>query len=106
MRLICGEFTRVSSPIKGVTLFAPARDTEFGKSIGGMIWPRGFVGAHAFWNFDASADPASDAFVTAVWRLNDQLAQRGSLTCPTNCSCDQLTACGTPYLSLDLSNVE
>ena len=25
MRLICGEFTRVSSPIKGVTLFAPAR---------------------------------------------------------------------------------
>ena len=29
MRLICGEFTRVSSPIKGVTLFAPARgDTK------------------------------------------------------------------------------
>lgn len=78
-------------------LFPPARDEEFGKSIGGMIWPRGFVGAHAFWNFASDVDPASDKFTAAVWRLNDQLRHRGSYTCPSNCSCDQLSACGRPY---------
>ena len=82
----------------GAPLFPPSADVQFAQSIGGMIWPRGFVGAQAFWNFDASTDPSSDAFVAAIWSLNDQLAQRGSLTCPTNCSCDQLSACGKPYL--------
>ena len=82
----------------GAPLFPPSTNVPFGQSIGGMIWPRGFVGAQAFWNFDSSIDPASDDFVAAIWSLNDQLRQRGSLTCPTNCSCDQLTACGAPYL--------
>lgn len=63
-----------------------------------MIWPRGYVGAAAFWNYNATSDPAADDFTTAIWRLNDQLTQRGSWVCPTNCSCDQLSACGKPYL--------
>jgi hypothetical protein len=63
-----------------------------------MIWPRGFVAAGAFWNFNASVDPGSAAFVQGVWALNEQLRARGSMTCPTNCSCDFLTACGQPYV--------
>jgi hexosaminidase len=86
-----------SSPPVGRSLFPPEKDEPFGKSIGGMIWPRGFVGAAAFWNYNAAADPSSASFASAIWSLNDQLAARGSLTCPTNCSCDQLTACGKPY---------
>jgi len=87
------------SPPVGHALFAPSRDTEFGQSIGGMIWPRGFVGAAAFWNFDNSTDPASPDFVASIYKLSDSLAARGSLVCPTNCSCDQLTACGKPYIT-------
>ena len=63
------------------------------------VWPRGFVGAAAFWNYNSTANPASSSFVSAIWRLNDQLRARGSFTCPTNCSCDQLTACGKPYFT-------
>lgn len=91
----CGA-SRGPEPV-GAALFPPGKDEEFGRSIGGMIWPRGFVGAHAFWNFASSVDPASDNFTAAVWRLNDQLQQRGSFTCPSHCSCDQLSACGKPY---------
>jgi hypothetical protein len=63
-----------------------------------MIWPRGFVGAAAFWNYNASVSPSDPAFVSSIWSLNNLLASRGSLVCPTNCSCDQLTACGVPYI--------
>ena len=73
-------------------------DAAFARSIGGMIWPRGLVGAAAFWNFDASVAPTDPAFVAGVWKLNSQLAARGRHVCPTNCSCDQLSACGTPYV--------
>lgn len=92
----CGASTG-SAPV-GHALFPPQRDAEFSRSIGGMIWPRGFVGAAAFWNYNSSADPASPAFVLAIDNLNDQLQARGSYTCPSNCSCDQLTACGQPYI--------
>ena len=62
------------------------------------VWPRGYVGAAAFWNWNASADPHSVAFERAIWRLNDQLIRRGSKSCPSHCSCNQLTACGNPYI--------
>lgn len=83
----------------GGALFPPSKDKEFSKSIGGMMWPRGFVAAQAFWHYDASQDPASDDFVANIWAINDKVAAKGGLVCPTNCSCDQLTACGTPYIS-------
>ena len=60
----------------GAPLFPPSADAQFAQSIGGMVWPRGFVGAQAFWRFDASVDPASAAFTAAIWSLNEQLAQR------------------------------
>eukprot|EP00043_Microstomoeca_roanoka_P019202 m.213437 g.213437 ORF g.213437 m.213437 type:complete len:643 (+) comp16955_c0_seq1:187-2115(+) len=93
----CGAFGSSNVPA-GAVLYDPAHDAEFSQSIGGMIWPRGFVGAAAFWNFNSSVDPTSAEFVSSIWALNDQLSQRGSYTCPTNCSCDYLTACGKPYL--------
>jgi hypothetical protein len=63
-----------------------------------MIWPRGYVGAAAFWAFDSTADPAAPSFVDSIFALNTKLAARGALVCPSNCSCDQLTACGKPYI--------
>jgi len=51
---------------KGAPLFAPSQDEAFGKSIGGMIWPRGCVGAAAFWNYNATADPSADDFVASI----------------------------------------
>ena len=91
----CGAST--GTPV-GAPLFPPARDAEFAASIGGMIWPRGFVGAAAFWGYNETADPASDEFTDAIWVLNDQLIKRGSKSCPSKCSCDQLSACGSPYI--------
>ncbi len=82
----------------GAALFPPSADAAFSASIGGMLWPRALVAATAFYNFNASVSPFDPAFVAAVFALNDALAARGSLVCPSNCSCDQLTACGVPYL--------
>ena len=83
---------------KGGLLYNRSLDVAYGRSLGGMIWPRGFVGAAAFWNWNASTDPGSDEFVARIGALNDALAARGSLVCPNNCTCDQLTACGKPYI--------
>ena len=122
----CGS--HVGKPPVGHELFDPKNDKEFGESIGGMIWPRGYVGAAAYWNYDASVNVASAEFTKKIWDLNDQLVRgltalflyleywwrlgsdlsclsrahaqikRGSLTCPSKCACNQLTACGKPYL--------
>jgi hypothetical protein len=63
-----------------------------------MIWPRGFVAAAAYWNFDNATDPSSPQFVQGIYKLNDALRARNLSTCPSNCSCDQTSACGVPYL--------
>jgi len=81
----------------GHALFPPEQDEAFSKSIGGMIWPRGFVGAQAFYRYDAATKPDDPAFVAGIYKLSDSLAARGSYVCPTNCSCDQVSACGKPY---------
>jgi len=78
-------------------LFPPSADAKFSQSIGGMIWPRGYVAAGAFWNFNATEDPSSQDFQDRIYKLNDDLASRGSFVCPSHCSCDQLAACGKPY---------
>ena len=86
-----------SKPV-GSALYDPKYDDEFAKSIGGMIWPRGFVAAASFWNYNASEDASSAAFVAHINGINDQVAARGGHTCPTNCSCDQLHSCGKNYI--------
>lgn len=78
------------------SLFPPEKDNEFQISVGGMIWPRGFVGAGAFWGYDKSIDSQSQTFQDQIWKLNDMVIQRGGVTCPTKCSCDQLKQCGKP----------
>jgi len=93
----CGSHSNDRTPT-GAKLFGPDADAAFHKSIGGMIWPRGYVGAGAFWNFAATTDPSAPAFVASIWKLNTQLAARGASVCPTECSCDQVSACGKPYL--------
>merc|ERR1712130_228107 len=89
--------TSASKPV-GSPLFDPKYNNEFGHSIGGMIWPRGYVAAAAFWNFNASVNPASDEFTNFIWKFNDDLISRGSWSCPSKCACNQLTACGKPYI--------
>jgi len=50
----CGSAT--GSPPVAAALFDPAKDAEFAQSIGGMIWPRGYVAAAAFWHFNSSIE--------------------------------------------------
>jgi len=85
-------------PPVGAQLFPPSMDLPWSASIAGMIWPRAYVGAAAFWNFDASVSSQDPAFVDAVWALNDRVLADGGLACPTKCACDELTACGVPYV--------
>ena len=92
----CGAY-HGGTPV-GAPLFPPEMDAPWGKSVGGMMFPRGYVGASSFWNYNASQDSQSPDFVAAVWDLNDRMVTAGALTCPTKCQCDQLTACGAPYV--------
>jgi hypothetical protein len=95
----CGAGGGSARPV-GWQLFDPQYDAEFALSIGGMIFPRALVGAGAFYNFNGSVAPDDPAFVAAIFALNDQLAARGGYVCPSNCSCDQVSACGVPYVSV------
>jgi hexosaminidase len=92
----CGASTGAAPP--GSPLFPPSTDGAFGPSVGGMIWPRGFVAAGAFYNFNASLDPTSPAFEATINALSASVAARGGFVCPVGCACDQLTACGKPYI--------
>lgn len=56
------------------------------------------MAAASFWNYNASVDASSAQFVQAINQLNNELLARGAYACPTNCSCDQLSACGVPYI--------
>jgi len=80
----------------GSSLFSPEKDAEFQISVGGNIWPRGFVGAGAFWGYDKSIDSQSQTFIDKIWKLNDMVIERGGVTCPTKCACDELNQCGKP----------
>ena len=86
-----------AAPI-GAPLFPPSQDDAFGRSVGGMIWPRGLVAAGAFWGFDSTQDPTSPTFVAQIDALTNTIAARGGLVCPAGCQCDELTACGKPYI--------
>ena len=50
----CGAYPG-PAPV-GAALFPPAMDTFFGQSVGGMMFPRGFVGAASFWNYNDSVE--------------------------------------------------
>ena len=96
--LQCGAFGGAGGAARA--MFPPAEDTGFGKSVGGTLWPWGYVGAGSLWNYDAALDPQSAAFVARIYKLNDQLAARGSTVCPSHCNCTELAACGKPYVAM------
>ena len=91
----CGE--GAGAPV-AAPLFPPSADAKFQKSIGGMIWPRGYVGAAAFWGYDGNWSSQDADFVKMIWDVNDKVIQRGGAACPTNCTCDQLNQCGKPIV--------
>merc|ERR1740124_1016885 len=93
----CGAAPDKPIPV-AASLFPPEKDKEFLTSVGGMIWPRGYVGAAAFWGYDSTIDSQSQEVEDKVWELNDMVIERGGVTCPTKCFCDQLTQCGNPIL--------
>jgi hypothetical protein len=84
-------------PPVAAALFPPRADAAFAASLGGMVWPRGFVAAGAFYNYDPALDPTSPAFTATIAELAAGVAARGGLVCPAGCVCDQLSACGRPY---------
>jgi hexosaminidase len=92
----CGAFNG-PKPV-GSALFPPEMDLPWSQSVAGMIWPRGYVGAAAFWNYDPSVSSQDPDFVNGIWALNDLVISNGGLACPSQCECDQLSACGTPYI--------
>lgn len=71
-----------STPV-AAELYNPIYDMQFGQSIGGMIWPRGYIGAAAFWNYQPHVDPNDITFLERWNAFNDVLIARGSLSCPT-----------------------
>lgn len=78
----CGS--SAGSPPVGAALFDPAKDAEFARSIGGMIWPRGYVAASAFWHYDANTEyvaPRVRAVVGHSRSLRSSLAVPGALLC-------------------------
>ena len=85
-----------AGPVAASSLFPPEKNEEFGISVGGMIWPRGYVGAGAFWGYDSSIDSQTTEFEDMIWKLNDKVIERGGKVCPTKCFCDYLTQCGKP----------
>ena len=95
---IAGCTKPFDSPPHGAPLYNPVYDKEYAQSIGGMMWPRGFVGAGSFWNYDATQNATSEGFIARIEALNNQMAARGVATCPNNCSCNQMSACGKSYL--------
>jgi hypothetical protein len=84
--------------VQGGELYNRSRDAIYAQSYGGMIWPRGFVGAAAYWNYNSTTDSQSPEFIEAIWSTNDALAKRGAFVCPSNCSCDEMSACGKAYI--------
>ena len=50
-------------PANGSVFYSRALDKAFAESIGGLMWPRGFVAAGSFYRFDATVNVSSDGFV-------------------------------------------
>eukprot|EP01063_Lacrimia_lanifica_P028243 TRINITY_DN4091_c0_g4_i1.p1 TRINITY_DN4091_c0_g4~~TRINITY_DN4091_c0_g4_i1.p1 ORF type:complete len:515 (+),score=171.59 TRINITY_DN4091_c0_g4_i1:55-1599(+) len=82
----------------GWELYNPKYDAEFGRAIGGMVWPRGLVAAQAFWGYYA-ANVTGEEFTNAVEGINAQVQARGGLTCPNGCQCNETMACDKPYIT-------
>lgn len=88
----CG--THMGPPPVAHYLYSPSQDEGFAKSFGGMVWPRGFVGAASLWNYQAERNDLADKY--PVHKISAEMARRGTHVCPKDCSCDHVsTVCPT-----------
>ncbi|XP_068715024.1 uncharacterized protein [Montipora foliosa] len=78
-------------------MYGPESDSQFTESASGIIWPKATVGASSFWNYQPDIKPDSQEFLTTLSTLQKRMVQRGVLTCPLGCKCDELTRCGQKY---------
>jgi hypothetical protein len=97
----CGAFAgRV--PANGSSFYSRQYDAAFAKSIGGMLWPRGFVAAGAFYRYAKGLDIKSTAFVSRMTALTQLMQARGGDVCGAGCRCDycaqQCGAGGVPQV--------
>ena len=74
-----------------------SRDSEFGRSVGGMVWPRGHLAAGSFWHWVPGLN-TTQLNATVLTRHNRMIERRGGLVCPTGCACTPLAACGVDYV--------
>lgn len=83
-------------PGPAAELWPRSRDSDFGRSVGGMLWPRGFLAAGSLWNFRPELTPDGLAD-QALFQHTTTVLRRGGLVCPVGCICNAKSACGTPY---------
>lgn len=62
-----------------------------------MVWPKAAIAAGAFWNYDDSLSDADLVTVAAAAVARLELSNLDA--CPTDCDCDELSRCGSPYLT-------
>jgi len=74
-------------PANGSAFYARSQDDAFAKSIGGMLWPRGFVAAGAFYRYNADLNVSSDAFAEKIGTLTELINARGGDACGPGCRC-------------------
>lgn len=78
-------------------MYGPEQDSQFTESVSGIIWPKAIVGAGSFWNYRPDIKPNSPEFLTILNVQRKRMIQRGVLSCPLGCKCDELTRCGEKY---------
>ena len=89
----CFQLSRTES-----VLYNRSFDEVFAQSIGGLLWPRGFVAAGAFYRFDPAVNVSSTGFTAKMGAMSAALKQHGALLCPAGCGCGYCTGCDRkPY---------
>lgn len=87
----CGAWGETGNLANASCLYYREFDGAYASSIGGITWPRGFVAAGAFYNFDASVNVSSPEFTQRIYDFNDDVQSRGSLVCSSGKVCDYLS---------------
>jgi len=87
----CGAWGETGSLANASCLYYRDFDVAYASSIGGITWPRGFVAAGAFYNYDVNVNVSSPEFVQMIYDLNDSVQARGSLVCSSGKVCDYLS---------------
>ncbi|KAK8808634.1 hypothetical protein WA158_008535 [Blastocystis sp. Blastoise] len=82
----------------GYKLYDPSYDTQFEESIMSIIYPRAIIAAGSFWHYDNSIDKQSSELLELYKMANTRLIERNIMTCPSECTCNEITKCGKNYI--------